>query len=176
MVGVPGSNPGGSIIYMDAPNQAIQEFPEYIIKPDTLRAIVPTIVVTFVLALVFYGGIALNIYLLGIQVPGSITVLIFSVLGLLVIMQALLTYVRTSHTKYYVYKNRIQFVGQKENYIMFNTVNDIKLSKNFIDTFFRTGTITMQPNLTIKGITNPEQTFTYLKQMTDYARGLYNRI
>ena len=76
------------------------DFPEYAIKPKVMRVLLPQIIGTIILAIVFYLGIFLNVYLLGISIPGSINLLITAVLALLVIIQALLTYLQTSKTQY----------------------------------------------------------------------------
>jgi uncharacterized membrane protein YdbT with pleckstrin-like domain len=141
-----------------------------------MRAIIPTVLGTTLLAFVFYAGIVINISLLGVSIPGEINILIFAVLALLVIMQSLLTYVQTAHLRYYVYKNRIQTIGKKEGYVMFNSIQDMRMTKNILDDIFGTCSIKIQPDFVMKGLQTPDQTYAYLKQMMDYARSQYNNI
>ena len=168
MVEVGCSNHPGSILIM-------ADFPEYVIKPNATRVIIPQILLTSVLAVIFYIGIALNVYLLRIRIPSSINTLIFAVLGLLVIIQALLSYLQTSKTQYLVYRNRIQIEGPKQQYIMFNTIQGIKISKNIFDRMLNTGTIIIEPKIKIQAIPNFDQNYVYLNQMMQFARTQYSQ-
>ncbi len=152
------------------------ELPEYLIRPNPLRIVVPQLLLTTVLAFIFYIGILLNVTLLGVKIPGSIQILIVSVLVLLVIVQGLLTYVQTSKIQYSVYKNRIQIEGAKPEYIMFNTIQSVQPKKTFFDKIFNTGTIVIEPKKKISGIPNFDQTFGYLQQMIQYARMQYQQV
>ena len=153
----------------------MQDFPEYVIRPNVTRVLIPQIIITSVLAVVFYLGILLNINLLRIFIPPTINVLIISVLALLVAIQALLSYLQTSKTQYSVYKNRIQIEGPKQQYIMFNTVQGINTSKNVFDSMLNTGTLIIEPKIKIQAIPDFDRNFAYLNQMIQYARTQYNQ-
>jgi len=114
----------------------------------------------------------LNVTLLGVEIPSTIQILIISTLSLLAIIQALLTYVQSSKTTYLVYNNRIQ-LGQQ--YVMFNSVQNLSLTKNVFDSLFNTGTIKIN-ELKLTGIANPAQVHAYLNQMLTYSRNQYNQI
>ena len=152
------------------------DFPEYVIRPHVIRSVVPQIIFTIVLATVFYVGIALNVYLLNISIPTSINILIIIVLVLLIIIQVLLTYLQTSKTRYSIYKNRIQIEGVKQEYVMFNSIQEIKMKRGFFDRMFNTGTIIIEPSkLKITSIPDFNQTMAYLNQMVQYSRMQYIR-
>ncbi len=150
------------------------DFPEYAVKPNTARIVFPQIILTALLAGVFYAGIAVNVYLLGVSTPLSIKILIMAVLSLLVVIQALLSYVSSTKTKYLVYKNKIQIEGIKPVYVMFNTVQELKAKRNIFDKFFKTGTI-VAGDVKIKAVPNFDSVFMYVKQMVQYSRTQYNR-
>ena len=149
------------------------DLPSYVIKPSIARVLIPQFVITAVLGGVFYAGIALNVFLLGISIPASINILISVTIALLVITQALLTYVQTSKVQYSVYANRIQIEGPNPIYVMFNSIQDIQTKKNVLDNIFSTGTIVAGPNVELVGIPNFDQTTAYIKQMLQYSRAQY---
>ncbi|MBN2421217.1 hypothetical protein JXB27_02970 [Candidatus Woesearchaeota archaeon] len=150
----------------------MQELPEHTIKPNPVRIVLPSFLTTISLGILFYIGIAINVYLLNMRIPGTINFLIFAVMVLLAIIQSLLSYVQTSKTAYLVYKNRIQ---AGSDYVMFNSVQTISESKNFFDSLFGTGTIKIN-NLKMKSVPNIEQTFNYIKQLMQYSRTQYNQM
>ena len=101
--------------------------------------------------------------------------LIAATLSLLVIIQALLTYLQISKTRYSVYKNRIQIEGTKEQYFMFNVIQELNIKKNFLDRALGTGTVMIDPKTKLKAVPNFDQTFVYLKQLLQYSRMQYNQ-
>ena len=151
------------------------DIPEYIIRPNVTRVIIPSIIITVFLAFLFYAGILINVTLLGVAIPGSINMLIAATLSLLVIIQALLTYLQISKTRYTVYKNRIQIEGAKQQYFMFNVIQELNIKKNFLDRALGTGTVMIDPKTKLKAVPNFDQTFVYLKQLLQYSRMQYNQ-
>ena len=151
------------------------DIPEYIIRPNITRVIIPSIIITVFLAFLFYAGILINVTLLGVAIPGSINMLIAATLSLLVIIQALLTYLQISKTRYTVYKNRIQIEGAKQQYFMFNVIQELNIKKNFLDRALGTGTVMIDPKTKLKAVPNFDQTFVYLKQLLQYSRMQYNQ-
>jgi hypothetical protein len=152
------------------------DIPEYTIKPNVLRKATAQLLLMIVLSIVFYFGIYINIYLLNIQIPQNIQILIITVLGLLVMIQVLLTYVQTSKIRYSIYRNRVQIETANPKYLMFNTIQDIQIKKNIFDNIFKTGTIILQPELKLEFVPNIDQTYSYLKQMIQYSRTQYNQM
>ena len=153
----------------------MQDFPEYVIRPNVTRVLIPQIIITSVLAVIFYLGILLNVTLLRIFIPGTINMLIISVLALLVVMQVLLSYLQASKTHYSIYKNRIQIEGPKQQYIMFSTIQSMKASKNIFDNMLNTGTLVIEPKIKITAIPNFDQNYQYLNQMIQFARAQYSQ-
>lgn len=153
----------------------MEEAPEYIIKPNAVRLLISQLLVTALLAGLFYVGIAINVSLLGLNIPTTINWLIAAVLSLLILIQGMLTYVQASKTQYFIFRNRVELPGTKPIYVMFNTVQEIKRKKNFLDKMFNTGTIILGPNIKLKGIPNFEQTLAYITQMVQYSRTQYNQ-
>lgn len=153
----------------------MEEAPEYIIRPSIGRILVPKVLITLVLAIIFYFGILLNVMLLEIQMPAMVTTLILSVMFLLVIIQGLLSYLQTAKIQYFVFRNRIQSNEIKAQYIMFNAVQSIKDNTNIFDKMFGTGTLVLEPGVTLTGIPNFQQTSAYIRQMIQYSRAQYQQ-
>jgi len=148
------------------------DIPQYIIKPNTARIVFSQVVITTLLAFLFYAGIEINISLLEMNIPDNIRILIFAVLALLVTIQIVLTYLQTSKTQYSVYDNRIQIEGIKQEYLMFNSILELNYKKNYLDMMFKTGTLVIGKTK-LKAIPNFDQTFVYLKQLVNYSRNQY---
>lgn len=151
------------------------EIPEYVIRPNIMRLLMPQLIATLVLAILFYIGITINVFLLGIEIPGSVKILLISVLALLVVIQGLLTYVQSSKLQYFIYKNRIQ-IDPKGEYAMFNSISDVNQKKNFFDDIFHTGTLVLGTKMRLNAVPNIEQTFMYVKQMSQYSKTQYNQV
>jgi hypothetical protein len=149
------------------------DIPQYVIRPDIKRVLISSIIVTAALAFIFYLGIIINVALLQLNIPSGINILIIAVLILLVLIQGLLSYLQTSKLRYAVYSNRIQIEGIKQEYILFNAVQDIQANKNFFDRIFNTGTIVIIPNMQLKAVSNFDQNFVYIKQVVQYSRNQY---
>jgi hypothetical protein len=149
------------------------DLPEYVIKPSSIRLFVSQLLITSGLAAVFYLGVYLNIMLLGISIPLTINILIVATLLLLAVIQALMTYLQTSKTRYSVYRNRIQVDGAKQEYIMFNAIPELKAHKNFLDNLFGTGSIIVGPKKKFMAIPNFNQNFNYINQLMQYSRTQY---
>ncbi len=171
-VGTEGSDVGIPFVHFII----MADLPTYIIKPNVMRIVASQLVITFFLAIIFYVGIALNIFLLGISIPININILIISVLLLLVIIQGLLSYVQTSKMQYAIYSNRIQIEGPKPKYIMYNAIQNIKQKKALFDKLFNTGTLVIEPKMRLVGISNFDQTYAYILQMIQYTRSQFNQI
>jgi len=149
------------------------DFPRYTIKPNVLRKVIPQLITTAALCAVFYLGIYINIYLLEIFIPPNVKNLIFVVLGLLVVVQGLLSYIQISKIRYSVYDNRVQMESSNPQYAMFNSIQEIKIMRNAFDKIFNTGTVVIYPGLKIEAIPNVDQVSDYLKQMMQYTRTQY---
>lgn len=151
-------------------NSKMPELPEYIVRPKASRIVVSQVIITFFLAVLFYVGIVINLNLLGLPLPSSVRWLIIAVLLLLVIVQGLLSYLQSSKIQYAIYKNRVEILGPKPKYIMFNTIQNITSKHNFFDKIFNTGTIILGPNFTCRAVPHFEQMIPYLNQMIQYSR------
>jgi hypothetical protein len=152
------------------------DVPEYIIRPSILRVVVPQIFITSFLGFIFYIGIALNVALLGVRIPNTIRLLIAAVLGLLVVIQALLSYLQTAKTQYAIYRNRVQIEGAKQGYVMFSTIQEVKQKRNFFDKLFNTASLVFVPGLELPAVSNYDQLNAYVQQMMQYSRMQYQQV
>ncbi len=144
------------------------DFPQYTIREYPLRAALPQFLKLAFLCTLFYVGILVNLYLLRISTPGYVTILIWVMLGIVIFLQVILTYVKTSKKTYLVFSNRIE--TQKQHPLFFANIVSSKIKKGFFDSFFGTGSIAFEPKFMIKSIKSPEEIHDYLGKLISYSR------
>jgi len=141
---------------------------QYKIREHPLRAALPQFFKVGFLCTLFYLGILVNLYLLRISTPKYVTILIWVILGIMILLQVILTYVETSKKSYLVFSNRIE--TQKQQPLFFANVVSSKIKKGFFDTLFSTGSIVFEPKFTIKNIKSPEEIHDYLIKLINYSK------
>ena len=164
MVRVAGSNPAGPM----HSKRGTMDFPQYTIREHPLRAALPQFFKLAFLCTLFYVGILINLYLLRISMPSYVTILIWVILGIMILLQVILTYVRTSKKSYLVFSNRIE--TPKQQPLLFANIASSKIKKGFFDGFFSTGSIIFEPKFAIKNIKSPEEIHAYLSKLINYSR------
>jgi|GEM_PF-6649890 len=152
------------------------DFPQYTIREHPLRAALPQFFKLAFLCTIFYVGILMNLYLLRIETSKYITILIWVMLGIIILLQVILTYVRASKITYLVFQNRIESPSTKQTPIFYPNIASSKIKKGFFDTFFSTGTIVFEPKFTIKNIKTPEEIHNYINQMISYSKNYQARM
>lgn len=141
------------------------ETPQYSLKPNLDRFIVPRVILVLILGIAFFFGIYLNLALLKMEV-GLIQ---FTIIFLAVAVAAALAIVQNmSYYKalqYDFFTNHIQIGG---NPIMLNTVSGISLKQDIFDKMFNTCTIELPPVAKIKYIPNSYQIYSYIQQLLQF--------
>jgi hypothetical protein len=147
------------------------ELPQYTLRPNTNRMLVPWIFKLLGLAILFYGGIYFNAKVaLSTDIPAYINLLIFAFLIVLIGTQAILYHVKFGKYQYLFYTNRVEFDGKKQSNFMFGDFQDVKLNQNVFDKMFDTGSIVLSKAFSIGPISNVAQIKSYLEQLVTYYR------
>jgi len=141
------------------------DLPQYTLKPNIKRVLVPNFFVLLFLGLFFYFALWLNFTLLNKELPDNINLLIVAILALLLVLQAVLSYMKFSKARYLFFADRIQYVTNKTKVIYFNQVRGISFKRNFIDKLFNCGTIRIEPGFEIKYVPNSNQIYVYIQQL-----------
>lgn len=145
------------------------ELPQYTLKPDSNRMVVPWILKLLGLCALFYVGIWINVkLLLKMTIPGIVNILIVIILIALVVVQIILYHVRFNKFKYVFFTNRVEYEGVKPQTFLFSDYQSSELKQNFLDKFFGTGTIVLQPGMSIGPIANAKQIYSYFQQLLKY--------
>jgi len=110
---VPGSIPGGPILKSDRMND---EQPQYALKQDIKRVLIPKILQLISLGAVFYFAIWLNLFLLEVEdsIKFYVTIGAIIVLVIAVILEIILLIQKTNKNKYLFYSAQVGFKGKEE--------------------------------------------------------------
>ena len=147
------------------------ELPQYTLRPNTNRMVVPWIFKLLGLSALFYFGVFFNAkYALGTSVPSYINLLIFLFLIILIATQTVLYHVKFGKYQYLFYTNRVDFEGKKTKTFMFDDFTEAKLKQGMFDKMFGTGSIVLSKGFSIGPISNVAQMKSYLEQLVQYHR------
>jgi hypothetical protein len=147
------------------------ELPQYTLRPNINRMVVPWIFKLLGLSVLFYGGVYFNArYALGTSIPAYVNLLIFFFLIVLIATQAVLYHVKFGRYQYLFYTNRVDFEGKKTKTFMFSEFTEAKLKQGIFDRMFGTGSIALGKDFSIGPISNVEQMKSYLEQLVQYYR------
>jgi hypothetical protein len=145
-----------------------QEKPIYVLPQVIKRALIPKIIIFFLLGIIFYLGILLNVSLIGFKPStASLVRLVALTILLVIIIVGILLAVKRSRQKYLFYKNRISF-GKKD--IIYQNITNISPKQNFLDKMFKTVTINLGSEFHLKHIHQSLNIDNYLKQLMSYTR------
>ena len=146
--------------------------PQYELKQNVKRIIVPQFLKTLVLLAVLYFAVRLNLHLMELEMPASINFLVIIILILLLVLQLFFTFRKTSKASYKFYPDRIEFPGKKPLTVFLINITNVTLKKDVFDKMFNTGTIVLEPGMKIKGVGNFDQVYTYVQKLVESAKGL----
>ncbi|MBR9691088.1 hypothetical protein GOV08_05385 [Candidatus Woesearchaeota archaeon] len=147
------------------------ETPQYTLYLSIPRILIPKSLTLIFLGGFLYFGVWLNLLILNYIIPADYHLYIILGIIVLVVMQAILNYIKFSNYKYYFYKDRLIFEGKKQLTIMLNQVQNLAFSKDVIDKIFNTGIIILAPVHKIKYVKNTNQVYFYLQKLVQYAQG-----
>jgi hypothetical protein len=148
------------------------EIPQYTLKPNTNRMVIPWIFKLLCLSALFYGGIYFNArYALKTEIPAYINVLIFVVLLILIVTQLILYNVRFGKYRYMFYTNRVEYEAKKTSTFLFDEYSASTLRQKMLNT----GSIQITKTFSIGPISNAAQIKTYLDQLVQYHKAAQER-
>ncbi|MBI4738783.1 hypothetical protein HY772_04420 [Candidatus Woesearchaeota archaeon] len=145
------------------------ELPQYALRPNTNRLVVPWIFKLLGLSAIFYAGIYINVKLLfHAGIPAAINVLIFACLLVLIVIQLIMYNVRFGKYQYLFYTNRVEFQGKKTDIFMFNEFTEVDLKQNLFDKMFNTGSLKLSKEFEIGPISSVTQIKSYFERLVQY--------
>ena len=152
------------------------ELPQYTLRPNTNRMVVPWILKLLALAILFYGGIYFNVrYALGSQIPPIINLFIFAFLMVLIATQVIIYHIKFGKFKYSFYANRIEFEGKKVETFMFSDFRAAELKQNVFDRMFDTGSLKLSKSFSVGPVSGITQVKNYLEQLVRYYAAMQDR-
>jgi hypothetical protein len=146
------------------------EQPQYALKQDLKRVLIPKIFQLVGLAVVFYFAIWLNLFLLGVEDSTKLYVIIGAAILLViaVIVEIILVIRKINKNKYLFYPARVEFRGKAMTYV---NVTNVSFRQNFLDKMFNTGTIVLRPGFLIEKVPNLNEVYFYIQKVVQSAQG-----
>ena len=142
--------------------------PLYKLEQKKNRLIFPSVVIPFLLSVIFYLGVLLNISFLELNGKTETTVkaAILIILIVLNIINFILV-IKKSRKKYLFFNNRLSF-DEKE--ISYQEIAEIREQQNILDKWFGTYSLKLNPKFAIKNIPKELKIQNYLQQMINYSK------
>ena len=148
------------------------DVPRFKVSPVPLRYLIPRIALLIFLGLMLYLGIYVNYYLLSESIPILTNWLFMACIGILLILQIILSYVRHGQYYYTFYEKHLEISETKRNSISYDSISDISLHENLLDRWFKTSTILMilddaskAKKIKICNVTMGNQIYFFLQKM-----------
>ena len=136
-----------------------------VIKQHLGRLLLPEFFIIAIVSAIFFGLILLNLSFLNVVLPQDIYLFVLFILCSLIVLQLLLTFHKREI--YIFYEDRIEFGHTKDWDILYADIFDMKLSKDFFDKAFATGTLTINVHHKLKHIHRPERIKEVIVQVKD---------
>ncbi len=146
------------------------EVAQYSVKPSVSSFLLPQFFKLIGLCAAFYGGIWINFYLLGSQLPLWITILVIIALAGLLTAQLFITKKRANKWHYDFFSNRVEFYGNKLKSILYSNVQYVKVKRSLFERLTGTGTIALSKGFKISHVRNYEEIKNYLNQLIQNFR------
>jgi len=146
------------------------ELPQYSVKPSVSRTLFPQFFKLAALWVAFYFGVWINFFLLQMDFPLWLTILLITILIILFFAQLAITKSKVDKYHYDFFSNRVEFYGEKLKSIMYSDIEEIKTSKNIFDSIFGTGTVILSKNFKITNVKNYIEIQNYLNQLIQNFR------
>ena len=151
-------------------SEPVSEQPKYVLQQNKSRALIPKIVSLFVLGIIFYLGVLVNISLLELKGSEETIVNIISlILVLCVIAVGIYLAFHKAHLNYKFYQSKIIFDKQTIAYL---EIKNTLPKQDFIDKIFNTYTINLGNNFFIRNVPKTVDIQNYLQQLVDYAKSI----
>lgn len=149
------------------------EFPQYTLRPNVARIVMPRIVGLILLGFLLYFGFQLNLFFLKIALSMIYNLLTIVIILFLVAIAAVQIYSNNSSIQYLFYPNKVIKQGKEQAIMMFSQVSIVTKKKNSWDNLFGTCTIILQPYLRIEHIQDSQQIYSYITNLVQYSRQIF---
>jgi len=144
------------------------EQPIYILPQNKKRVIIPQTLTLFILGILFYLGILLNISLLDLLASEETTIQLISlILLILIIIMGIFNAYYQSSKPYTFYKSSLQIKKKTLRYVDINTITQ---NQNFFDKLFQTYSLTLNQKILLENIPQEVDVQTYLNQLIEYSK------
>ena len=142
--------------------------PLYQLEQKKNRLIIPNIVIPFLLSVVFYLGILLNISFLELNGKTETTVKA-AILVILIVFNIInfILVIKKSQKKYFFFNNRLYFDGKETSY---QEIAEMKEQQNILDKWFGTYSLKLSPKFAIKNIPEELKIQNYIQQLINYSK------
>ncbi len=142
--------------------------PLYVLPQNKARAILPKVITLFVLGIIFYLGILLNLALLELRAAEETTVKVTSLVILLVIIIiGIIIAVKRANTSYLFFRTNLSWSSKS---LVYTSIVNTTPNSDLIDKIFKTYNINLGEGLIIRNIPLTVPIQNYLQQMIDYAK------
>ena len=149
---------------------AIPEALQYTARPDLKRIIIPEVLKTLILCLVFFAGVVAMIVSLRMT-PHKLTYPGVGVLlVILFIVQIILTVVKMKKVRYEYYPTNIKILDDKPKTILLREIEEVTLKTNAIDKIFKTATIQLGTKGHLDYLKNTSQSFPYTQKLVAMSK------
>ncbi len=146
------------------------ELAQYTVKPSLTRLLVPQFFKLIALCGMFYGGIIINLNLLGTSMPLIGDVLTIMVLLLLLIAQIFITKKKSANFEYQFFSNRIDYFGERLNSVLYSSVENVDVKRNIFDYFSGTATIALTKDFKLNYVSNYGEVADYIRKLVQSSR------
>ncbi len=143
--------------------------PQLIIYQDKKRVLIPRFSLLILLGAIFYLIILINLYLIEITNPIIKMLSIIAILAL-VILQIILDYLKVSKESYILYEDAILFNSKKQIILPYKDVQMLNYSQNTGDKIFKTASIRLTNDFSIKNISGVNNTYFFLQKLIQNAK------
>jgi len=140
------------------------EQPQYVLKQDMKRVLIPKVLQLIGLGIVFYFAIWLNLFLLEAEDSTKLYVTIAAAIVLVVaiVLEIVLLLQKLNRNQYMFYSTRVEYKGKSMSYV---NVDHVSFRQNFIDKIFMTGTIVLHPGFMIEKVPNLNEIYFYIQKL-----------
>jgi len=149
-------------------NSPVPEQPLYSLYQDKKRALIPKISSLFLLGIIFFLGILLNLSLLELTPAQKLYAKIVSLLLLLILISVeMYRSFHHAHQPYVFYRHKILFLKKE---LVYSDIITIAEKTDWIDNYYHTYSLNLGHTFFIKNIPQQLKINEYLQQLIQYSQ------
>ncbi len=144
------------------------DLPKYKTKPKPERFLITHVFLLVFLGCLLYLGIYINYWLLQSGVPVLLNWIYVVSIVLILIMDAILCFVKYANYEYVFYTDKLRINANKQKIIYFADIKKYSFEENFLDKKLKTGSIILilrdNKMIKVKNVVNANQIYFYLQK------------